>query len=383
MGKRLFMAILFFLQGFLARGQIGVSHNQSLQINFHGGKIIKNYPVFPKSGLSSILEINWQQQTQKKWAAFYNYPTVGFSSVFGSFGNPNEIGYVLGIMPKMRFIARRQTGKTFHLSLGWGYAFWTKKYNPKYNPYNMAISTNITNMAFFSATTPVKFSKAIQMNIGLSTIHFSNGHYRIPNNGINILSFVVGMQLGKDTIFHKYKPETPFHSKWQYIIQAGAGLHDFGDGSKPIGGPLYPVYALTCGITKQVNYFGKFHMGIYLNYYTDFYDYMREKQLFPNKQIIYATTSSIYVGYEFILGKFSMVAQSGWYIWNPFYKYYKNILGENSFKAFLKKYISNKIGFQFYPFAQNNSLKGLFCGIYIRANFGQADFSEYAVGFVF
>ena len=371
---------LFSVSGF---GQSEFFTNNSLQANFHGGKIVKNYPVFPKSGISSLMEFRWQRQIQKIWASYYSYPQAGIAGFFGSFGNPDELGNVFGLMPQMTFTARKKRRIPLHLTLGWGYGYWTKKYDAETNPDNMAIGTDFTNMACFSTTMPIRLSGNIQMNIGISTTHFSNGHYRMPNNGINILSLVVGFRFGNDTVIHKLKTDKFTSPKWQILVQAGLGLHDFGDGSKPIGGPLYPVYAFTGGIAKQINHSGKFHTGIYVNYYTDFYDYVIEKQLFEGNQTAYAITASAYLGYEFILGKFSLMVQSGWYVWNPFYKYYKNTLGQNDFKSFLKKYINNKMGFQFYPFAKNGNLKGLFFGTYIRANFGQADFSEYAVGFVF
>lgn len=205
----------------------------------------------------------------------------------------------------------------------------------------------------------------------------------MPNNGINIPSFVLGLQFRKDSIFPQPEKQKFRLKKLFFIVQAGTGLHDFGDGSKPIGGPLYIVYALTTGVAKQINPAGKIHLGIYVNYYSDYYDYMVEKMLFTNSQSVHATTATVYIGYEFMFGKFSFMVQSGLYVWNPFYKYYKNTLGENDFKTFLKKYINNKIGLQFFPFAKNGVQKGVYVGSFIRANFGQADFSEFAVGCLF
>jgi len=378
-----FTGILFLSYSLNTFGQSGFFNHNSLQTHFYAGKIVKNYPVFPKSGLSSLIAFSWQRQTKKTWASYYGYPKFGMAVVLGDFGNSNELGNVVGLMPEMIFTIRKTRKIPIHLTLGWGYGYWTKKYDAITNPNNMAIGSSITNMAFFSATMPISLSEQIRMNLGISTTHFSNGHYRMPNNGINIPSVVVGINFGNDTIQPKPESEKFIFSKWQYLFQAGSGLHDFGDGSKPIGGPLYPVYAFTSGITRQINHSGKIHTGLYVNYYTDFYDYVMEKQLFRGKETSYALTGSIYLGYEFIFGKFSMMVESGWYVWNPFYKYYKDIQGQKDFKTTLKKYINNKMGFQYYPFAKNGRLKGLYLGTYIRANFGQADFTEYAAGIVF
>ncbi len=381
--KYISTVILFVFFALTVVGQSVFFTENSLQANLHTGKIVKNYPVFPEVGISSLVEFRWQHQARKIWASYYGYPATGFAGFFGTFGNPEELGNVYAIMPQISFTIRKNRKIPVKLTLGWGYGYWTKKHDPLTNPDNLAIGTHITNMADFSVMIPIHLSANLQMNIGTSTTHFSNGHYRMPNNGINILSLIIGFHLGNDTIVHRIKRNPFICRKWQILIQAGMGLHDFGDGSKPIGGPLYPVYALTTGITKQINHSGKFHTGIYINYYTDYYDYVTEKQLFDNKQTAYAVTSSVYLGYEFILGKFSMMVQSGWYVWNPFYKYYKNVLEQNDFKTILKKYINNKLGFQFYPFAKNGQLQGPYLGAYIRANFGQADFSEYAVGIIF
>jgi len=205
--KTIFISILFCFLGLFATGQSGFFAGNSVQVNLHAGKIVKNYPVFPGSGISSLIEFRWQYQTYKSWTSYYGYPTIGFGGFFGSFGNPDELGNVYGLMPQMTFTVRKNRKIPLILTLGWGYGYWTKKYDAVTNPNNMAIGANITNMACFSATIPIRLSANLQMNIGLSTTHFSNGHYRMPNNGINIPSFVVGLHFGNDTVISKIKTD--------------------------------------------------------------------------------------------------------------------------------------------------------------------------------
>lgn len=372
-----------FCLSFFLINLLSYSQSNSYQLNIHIGRVVKNYPVFPPSSISSLIELRWQQQLLSQWSSFYRYPKLGLTSVFSNYGNEKELGFGIGLMPQLTFNVRKKYRIPLWLTFGWGYSYITKKYDPYSNPINTAVSTNITNMACFSAMTTINLSNKFKLNVGISTLHFSNGHYRMPNNGINIPSLVLGLQFGKDSIFSQPEKQNFNLKKIFFIVQAGTGLHDFGDGSKPIGGPLYPVYALTTGIAKQVNSAGKIHLGIYVNYYTDYYDYIVEKMLFKTSQTAHAMTGTIYLGYEFLFGKFSFMVQSGLYAWNPFYKYYKNTLGENDFKTFLKKFINNKMGLQFYPFAKHGVQKGIYLGSYIRANFGQADFSEFAFGYSF
>ncbi len=89
-------------------------------------------------------------------------------------------------------------------------------------------------------------------------------------------------------------------------------------------------------------------------------------------------------GHEFLLGHFSLLAQGGVYLYNPFYRdEYKEFYNGDT-KAKIKTYITAKLGVQYY--IKNITLKDkhqLYVGSYIKTNFGQADFFETGLGWQF
>ena len=91
------------------------------------------------------------------------------------------------------------------------------------------------------------------------------------------------------------------------------------------------------------------------------------------------------LGNEFLFGHVSMVTQGGLYLYNPFYRdQYKEIYFEGDTKAWLKTWITARLGFQYYlRDAVLHPRQNLFVGWYVKTNFGQADFMEVSLGYLF
>ena len=150
------------------------------------------------------------------------------------------------------------------------------------------------------------------------------------------------------------------------------------------GKPKYPVYLTTLYLSKRYSYKGNVHLGIFVNYYTGFHDYIINKRLFENENAqLKSIVGSIFLGHEYIIGRFGVVAQCGFNIYNPFVKEYYKLVNNNGFDAKLKVYNSNKLGFQYYILKNDIKNNNLFIGIYIKSNSGQADVVEYSLGFTF
>ena len=112
---------------------------------------------------------------------------------------------------------------------------------------------------------------------------------------------------------------------------------------------------------------------------------MVAQELFLGKQRQYASNVALFLGHEFILRHFSLVTQLGGNIYNPFrVKLSKlNKVGKD-IKTLLTLHVNTKLGFQYYIFDPEKTTKNnIFLGFFIKANFGQADFVETAIGYTF
>jgi hypothetical protein len=86
-----------------------------------------------------------------------------------------------------------------------------------------------------------------------------------------------------------------------------------------------------------------------------------------------------------MINKISILSQGGINIYNPFYpEYIKQFKSQRGFQTELKKYISTRLGLQYYlRNPKYCSRSNIFIGTYIKANFGQADFICSQIGVIF
>jgi hypothetical protein len=129
-------------------------------------------------------------------------------------------------------------------------------------------------------------------------------------------------------------------------------------------------------------------VGITAAYYSSFYEYIISQEVYKTKQKQKSLTGIIFIGHEFIFGKFSLSTQVGFYLYNPFFikqKKLENTWGNLGEK--IEAINTNRFGVLYYPFKKHNTLNKLnnqlFMGVFIKANLFQADLFEYSLGFTF
>ncbi|HEY4800636.1 MAG TPA: hypothetical protein VII99_16270, partial [Bacteroidia bacterium] len=89
-------------------------------LNF--GKTFKNTPSMPKIGMAYVNEMSfeWQTTGRKDWHHHYNFPRLGFSFLYGIFGNDLIIGRNYAVMPHMGF----DFFKMIEMRIGCGFAYF-------------------------------------------------------------------------------------------------------------------------------------------------------------------------------------------------------------------------------------------------------------------
>ncbi len=356
-----------------------------VQPQVHIGKLIKIYPDFPSSTFVNFNEINFGLQTcgKKEWQELYGYPQVGLSFIYGDWSNNSVLGKNYALIPNLAFQKHILKKIKFQTRIGFGFTYFTKHFDVINNPTNNVIGSSFTNITFLSEDIQYQINQSIQLNLGISAFHSSDGHYQLPNLGANVPSVNFGLNYFWNRLPHFYKHDSikKPNKKWVLNFFAGYGRHEFGSATKPTGGPKYPVFNGALFVSKRYKKICNFQTGLSYTYYTDYYDYIINQEIFNSMQHLKASVITTFIGNEFIIGKFGLIVQTGINIYNPFLKQFRS--GEDSRRQ-IDIYIPTKIGIQYYFLDPTDKPKhNIYLGLYMKANFGTADYAQIATGITF
>lgn len=356
-------------------------------VNSYVGYLIPNYPNSPKSSFTFINSIGftWQSKGKDKWHSLYNFPKFGFDIYYSTFNNPQQLGYNIGIVPIFEFKGNKN--KNFRFKFGLGNAWFSKPYDLLDNPNNFYIGRHVVSMTNIGVYWTARLSKKLALTYGISSIHCSNGHTALPNAGMNIFNAHLGLRFEQKREFVSEAMGNE-RSAWRFGARLGYGPHKFGETTKAVGGPSYPTYHASGWMYKSYKNIHVVQLGVTLSYYSSFYDYITSQQVYETDKRIRSSTGVAFAGHEFIMGKVSFVSQAGIYFFNPFFIKQKKISGTwGSIGEKIEAFNTNRVGLTYYPLKKRNTLnninKQLSLSVFIKANLGQADLYEYAIGYTF
>lgn len=386
--KFLFFLILVFPAYSELHAQAGLDSSFSYlfepELNFHAGKLIKIHGEYPENSISTITEFYcaFKSRGKENWQAQHRYPTIGASFVYATFGNEEIIGHGFGVVPHVRKEWNKKNC-IFGIRAGIGLAWFNRPFDPLDNPTNLVIGTRITAMASAWAGVMIPISPKLRYNLGVSMTHCSDGHLGVPNVGSNVIALSTGLAYTPFAILRtKVKPELNHEPKqalnWKPALDLLAGFHEFQGTTRPVGGPVYPVYGISTYLYKQLHEKAGISIGLNTYYYTAFRDYIISQELFPTSE---ADARSLCVvmfgGYEWHYGRFSLFVQAGVNVYAPFYHRFAEIW-DLPRKGLINEWTAQKIGYKFYFLRKKIHMAGA-----IKTNGGTADFVETAIGINF
>lgn len=361
----------------------------------HSGRQLKTYTTLPESRFTLMNELRLAIQTDgsKVWHEQYGYPQVGVSILVGLLGNPDVFGQNISIVPNITFNTRKINNWCFQPTFGMGVSYFFKPNDPINNPDNLMIGSHITNISYANLFLRRKLTSQLYLKTGISYFHFSNGHYKLPNIGMNIPSVTLGL------IYHSYsqypsingiKPQDkPWDQNSDRSIKLnfrlGIGVQEFGTATGPIGEEKYPVYIISVYLSKRYGKVSNVHMGLNATFYQRFYDYFKENNLYESMEFEKSSVLTFILAHEFLAGHIGFVSQGGINFYSPQHNLYFRLSDRwMTLNSFLKSYVSTKIGVQYYFYdTQKRISNNLSLGLYLKANFGQADFIETSINYTF
>ena len=139
---------------------------------------------FPKTNLQLGLSLSYGKYNHTQdnlWAKWLNFPKTGLTASIYDFGNSEKIGRAYTLMPFMEF----KISNKLNLNTGLGLSYMDTLFDAESNPFNRAVTTKF-NWSFKSFFYYDLFkSNNIDWRFGLGYVHHSNGHTRLPNQGLN------------------------------------------------------------------------------------------------------------------------------------------------------------------------------------------------------
>ena len=296
---------------------------------------------------------------QKKWQDYYNYPRLGIGFYHSGLGNNQVFGQVDALYGYFdRYFFR--LGSRFNLGnrLSFGLSYITKKFDLENNYFDVAIGSNVNVYINYSLEGLVRVTPLMQLKLGLGMTHVSNGRFKEPNKGLNLITSFVGIQYSLNDPLKSIltKPEeTDEPGKNQLIVIGAVGEKQI---SRKYNYSYWPT-ALSAEFARKITRTS--WVGLAL---TNYYDPSLKKEIELDGYTAKSGDNfrmALNLSYELKMGRFSTLFQPGIYLRNAYTK---------------PGAISNKIGLRY----QLN--RHWLTSVSIKAHwFAIADFIEFGIGY--
>jgi len=388
-----------------------IKNKKSISVEMTLGKTFNSNANFPNTKLQKGLFFSFGTShlaNNTEWTRRLNQPTTGILIGITDFGNTESIGQAITLMPYLEMRLFPKKTNRWNLLTGYGLSYMNRQFDPVSNPFNKGISTKL-NWSFRSLLY-YDFLKGtnVDWRFGFGYIHHSNGHTRLPNQGLNSVvgSVMVKIPAGseiKDTNQSEIRENNLRSIQYYWSLRAGIGQNVL----SPIFNDKKEVISVALSGGKVINRTFKFGVGLYYIFYEHYHDYIVNNEqlvqdLYPylrEHPKLYASNFGISGVAELLMGHVGAEINIGINFYKPFYKidWQLNdgytifnaqgeeiiVLGELDSYYRLKRTVSSRLGLKWYFINTTKRPKNnIYLGAHLNANLGQANFTELSVGYV-
>ncbi len=372
-----------------------------LELSISVGKTTPPNYNFPglnsqKSIMIGLSKSNYDKNLE--WSEQLNHPETGITLSYTDFGNISVLGRAISVTPFLDYKLFDKQNFKINMKTELGFSYFDKTFESSNDKTNKAISTNYTWAFRTNLSYEIYKKDNLNLRLGVGYFHNSNGHLRLPNNGLNVftLNLISKFNIQSKPILDN-STDTLFNLKNKniqkfYSFRFGLGQKVFTE----VDIAKKEVYILSASKGVIINKTLKYGYGFSYRFYKDYYEFVNKDSylLSVNKPIYFASNFALYASSEILLSHVGIELELGLNLYKPAYKYeYELINGKYENEIYqkpdlnwyynIKKIVSSRFGLKYYLFNTNNSVsQNLFLGGFINANLGQADFSELTLGYV-
>lgn len=294
----------------------------------------------------------------RPWQRNFHYPETGVAVFYAWLGNPAELGNMMGAYPFINFHLQRSTREKLYLRIGIGLGYLPVNFNQQTNHKDEVIGSHINAMVNIRFTNHFYLSNNLRLETGLGVTHCSDGSYKTPNLGINLLTVNAGLSY----CLNPYKTvAVPYADTAHRKYLSNELFLGFGTSQiEPPGGSRYGAATLSYIAYHIINAKNKLGLGLDVFY--------NSANIAAMKGIDSAYVSTpaqniqlgIKAGYELMAGKLGLPLEIGSYIYT---------------RSKEHGYEYNRIGIRYY------ASKHFIASITLLTHFASADYIEWGAGY--
>jgi hypothetical protein len=361
------------------------SHFRIISVYGQYGKVLATNPYLKlahETGDTNIqydaFSFQFLKQTagENEWEKQFGYPAYGAGIYTASFFDNKGFGAPIAFYGVLKGPFKRWQKLTINYDTGFGLAFNWNSYNPTANNFNISLGANETVFIDLGFNLKYPLGKHLDLSLGYSFTHFSNGALKVPNFGLNTFSPKITLEYQ----LNRFAPKTFVHEEIRGSKKTSLDLSFFGgvknvvytnyagDSIPNYRGVYYPIYGVNAVINKQVTFKSKIGIGTSVIYdgsynslaYVD-HGVLESPEGFQKGKI----SLSIYPSYELVIHRLSVVVQPGFYVFRQ----------QSTDK---KPMTYQRLGLHYLV------SKNLFAGICLHAyDYHVSDFIEWTLGYSF
>jgi hypothetical protein len=342
-----------------------------LEASFHYGRILKINPVFPEITQNAwSLDLAWETHwaRDQAWTRQMGGVRWWLNCQVHQLGNPDVLGFAFALIPVLEKPLWQGEKATVYFRQGIGIAGMSHPYDRHRNPQNSVLGGRINFASQARIGGRYRWGSGLQLGGGFGFSHFSNARTRIPNIGANVLAAYVSVAFTSPSPSpHPNRPPpTPETTTRHHFpgLRIGLGRH----AAKVPDGPAYSVYSL--------GFFWTWHRSSKLVRWqvgTEWYfahgSYAFGQEFGFRNPARRSIGGALFGGLELMMGRLSLVLQSGPYLKVPIPHNYK---------------VYTRLGTHFYLKPPQAAVRRqCFIGLYIHARGGEADYFDVVLGRTF
>lgn len=354
--KRLFAALFLTVFCFPVTAQTA-TYPYGLSLRAHYGFIYQHKLDMDQlvSGHIPAFEISYRynHSGKKEWEKFYRYPYSGVALQYLDFNN-RYLGKAVAVIPYLAFPLQRKPRLDLFLRVGWGLGYVTQAFDIETNRKNTAISSHLNAAINLLVQYQWRVLPGMELMAGLSLTHFSNGAFKIPNAGVNVLGVNAGfnVSLGKPVpVEHNSFPIVSYG--WRFLLSDGLFVKE----TDPVNRRKFLANTLSLNALKRYSRKASFGAGLDMMYDGS----LNERNRYTGDTRDVGFRVGISLDYELHMGRWGIPLQQGVYVFDRFKKdmpFYQ------------------RIGWRYHA-RKNMSLNLLLKSHFFRADYIEAGFGYY------
>lgn len=307
--------------------------------------------------LATTLYFNKYHLGNETWMKKFNHPKTSFALTYFDFRN-DVIGKTIALTSNFLFPLYKKKKSNAELKIGTGLVYSTNPFDIQNNFTNNVLSNRWSYVMQMGWFWNYMIDKNWQLKTALQLTHYSNGAYKLPNAGINIVTTSVGASytFHPEKIIYTPATNTIFSRKW-HLQTALAGSLIEAEVNQPY---KHKVINVGIYVGKDLSQTHRLLGGVDISW-NDGIKYQIEKKYGDSSSRPDYRRMSIVIGDEISFGKMSFNIQLGIYV----YKQFTAIADMPFYQRYGLKYYWHK---------------NVWTGLFLKSHAATAESAEFTIG---